>query len=127
VFLIGFTLLLYGLYIYLTYLNFAMFSGANNYTLIISNCILAVVVLVMIVCKVKENGSVLTTAAVACFSSYWLWSGMASDDQQQNNHYLRNALFNQVMVIDIIIGSLLAVISIIYLTFQTKDNSHVLK
>lgn len=117
VFLIAFTMLLYGLYIFLTYINFSMFSGGNNITLISVNISLGVIVMIMIIGRVKENGSLLTSSAVAFFSCYWLWSGMASDDHVDNNHYLRNGQFNQVMLIDIIIGGVLALVSIIYLTF----------
>lgn len=110
-------MLLYGLYIFLTYINFSMFSGGNNITLISVNISLGVIVMIMIIGRVKENGSLLTSSAVAFFSCYWLWSGMASDDHVDNNHYLRNGQFNQVMLIDIIIGGVLALVSIIYLTF----------
>ena len=82
VFLIIFTLILYGLYIFLTIVNFTMFTGTNNLTLIIINSTCAVIILIMIICKIKDNGSLLTTAAVAFFSSYWLWSGMASDENK---------------------------------------------
>jgi hypothetical protein len=75
----------------------------------------------MICAGIRQNGSLLTTAALILYAAYLQWSAMASHNNPNHNKILKDNLFNIEMTLELIINVLLALISLIYMSFQAKQ------
>jgi len=78
--LLSFTVILIALYIYLGVIIFQHFTGPTSIVLSCISIMIAVLFIVMIICRVRENGSVLTALALNLYSLYVMWSGLGSNN-----------------------------------------------
>ena len=72
---------------------------------------------IMICCGVRPNGSLLTTGSLLVYAAYLQWSAMASLNNTEYNLILKNNRFNIEMIVEIVVNVILALISIVYMSF----------
>jgi len=83
------------------------------------NIVLMVISTLLVVLRVHPNGSILTSGGVCLFTTYMTWSALASQDDVCNS-------FNgdsTTTAVQISIGAALVVISLIYMSVGSSENS----
>lgn len=81
----------------------------------------SVIMFVLLVAGVRENGSLLTTSAVTLYSGYWMWNGLVSNNDSRQNALIHR--FDQVMIWALVIDGLMAIVTLFYLTFAMNTKS----
>jgi len=96
------------------------YGGCGFGTFAISfNVALMGAVTLIIALGVHKNGSLLTTGAVCLFTTYLTWSGLTSQDESCNT----SAEDGSTTVTQICVGSFLILISLIYMSFGSSQDS----
>lgn len=106
----------YALYVFLLVVIFMSFSGKPMQIMISIHCILCVVLLGLQLAGIRKDASLLTTAGVTVFSTYWMWSALASNSEREQNNYVKNG-YGDVIVIELVVSGLMAIVTLLYLTF----------
>jgi hypothetical protein len=114
------TLGLYGAAIYLNVQNYNWFGewGLGN-TPTTVNLVLMGITTVLVFLRISPNASVLTTSAVSVFTSYLTWSAFIAQEDSRNEF----AKDSSNTVIQITVGSLLCIISLLYICFGNSEES----
>lgn len=95
-------------------------SCGLNIFLIVFNIILILILIILTISGIAKNGSLLTSGIYSGYISYLLWSGLAGNPDKQCN----NLFFSEsVMITGIVMGFLLMIVSLSYMTFNTSKNS----
>lgn len=122
--LIGFTIICDVLVILINSYMFVWFSPDSGCSLtiflIVFNLILIIIMNILTLSGLVENGSLLTCGAYCLYITYILWSGMSSNPDGECNDLIYNS---NTMIFEIVFGFLLIVISLSYMVFNTKKRS----
>lgn len=88
--------------------------------LIVFNLILIVIMNILTISGIAQNGSLLTCGSFSLFLSYILWSGMSSNPNTECNELSKNS---NTMIVEIIFGFFLIVLTLCYMVFNTNKRS----
>jgi serine incorporator 1/3 len=108
----------------LTIFNFIWFSSDSgcgmNIFIIILNIIFTITQTGISVSGISKNGSLITAGLQSLYLTYLTWAGLSSNPDGKCNSFLAS---DTVMITSLVIGFLLILVTLIYLTFSSPEEN----
>jgi len=114
------TVVLYAGTLYLTVMSYKWFGGCGIGTF--ANTINLVFIILnagLIFLGVNPSGSLLTSAAVSCYSTYLIWSGLSNMDEACN----ALAMEESTTIFHLVFGLVFIITSLVYVSVGDSDSS----
>ena len=114
------TVLLYGGTIYWTVMSYKWFGGCGIGTFAnTTNVVFIVLNAALIFLGINPSGSLLTSAAVSCYSTYLIWSGLSNMNETCNS--LLTEEFTTIF--HLVFGLVFIITSLVYVSVGDSDSS----